>query len=188
VADLRGILDAVHEALGLSAPTYRPESPEERHAHLHPGRAARLVDGTGRSYGSVGEVHPTVADAWGLPGRPLVAAIHVDPHGLFDLPGRSERAAPVPAAQPVDRDLAVVLDAATPVGDLLRLTRQNGGPLLADVTLFDVYRGGQIGDGRVSYGLSLRFQPLSAADERAVGRAMDKISGALRHHLAAEIR
>jgi phenylalanyl-tRNA synthetase beta subunit len=60
--------------------------------------------------------------------------------------------------------------------------------LLADVTLFDVYRGGQIGDGRVSYGLSLRFQPLSAADERAVGRAMDKISGALRHHLAAEIR
>ena len=188
VADLQGILDAVHEALGLPAPTYRPESPEERHAHLHPGRAARMVDGAGRSYGSVGEVHPTVADAWGLPSRPLVAAIHVDPHGLFDLPGRSERAAPVPAAQPVDRDLAVVLDAATPVGELLRLTRQNGGPLLADVTLFDVYRGGQIGDGRVSYGLSLRFQPLSAADERAVERAMDKISGALRHHLAAEIR
>jgi phenylalanyl-tRNA synthetase beta chain len=147
-----------------------------------------MIDATGRSYGSAGEVHPTVADAWGLPDRPLVAAIHVEPHGLFDLPARSDRAAPVPAAQPVDRDLAVVLDVATPVGDLLRLTRQNGGPLLVDVRLFDVYRGGQIGEGRVSYGLSLRFQPQSAADDRAVSRAMDKIGGALRHHLAAEIR
>lgn len=188
VADLKGIIDAVHEALGLPAPTFRPESAEERHAHLHPGRAARMVDGTGRSYGSVGECHPTVAEAWGLPSRPLMAAIHVEPHGLFDLPIRSDRATPVPAAQPVDRDLAVVLDAATPVGELLRLTRQNGGPLLADVRLFDVYRGGQIGEGRVSYGLALRFQPLSPSDERAVSRAMDKISGALRHHLAAEIR
>jgi phenylalanyl-tRNA synthetase beta chain len=188
VADLQGILDAVHEALGLPAPTYRPESPDERHAHLHPGRAARVIDATGRSYGSVGEAHPTVSEAWGLPSSPLVAAIHVEPHGLFGIPSRSERAAPVPAAQPVDRDLAVVLDAATPIGELVRLTRQNGGPLLVHVRLFDVYRGGQIGEGRVSYGLSLRFQPLSATDERAVSRAVDKIGGALRHHLAAEIR
>ncbi len=94
----------------------------------------------------------------------------------------------MPSAQPVDRDLAVVVDAATPVGELLRLTRQNGGPLLVDVRLFDVYRGAQAGEGRVSYGLGLRFQPETAADERSVARAMDKITGALRHHLGAEIR
>jgi phenylalanyl-tRNA synthetase beta chain len=88
----------------------------------------------------------------------------------------------------VDRDLAVVLDAATPVGELLRLARRNAGPLLADMKLFDVYRGAQVGEGRVSYGLGFRFQPESAADEKAVDRAMDKIRGALRHHLGAEIR
>jgi phenylalanyl-tRNA synthetase beta chain len=188
VADLKGIVDAAHEAMGLPAPTYRPESAEERHAHLHPGRAARMTDAAGKSYGSLGEVHPVVAGAWSLPGRPVVAAIHLDPGGFFALDPRSQRAGPVPAAQPVDRDLAVVVDASTPVGEVLRLTRQNGGPLLVDVSLFDAYRGTQAGEGRVSYGIGLRFQPASAADEPAVARAMDKIGGALRHHLGAEIR
>lgn len=188
VADLKGILDALHAALGMPAPAYRPESPAEHHPHLHPGRAARVVDGGDKSYGSVGEVGPPVAMAWDLPGRPLVAALHLEPNGMFDLPPLSQRAGSVPAAQPVDRDLAVVLDAPTPVGELLRLARRNAGPMLADLQLFDVYRGAQVGEGRVSYGLAFRFQPQSVADERAVDRAMDKVRGALRHHLGAEIR
>jgi phenylalanyl-tRNA synthetase beta chain len=188
VADLKGLVDAIHGAMNVPAPGYRAETADERHPHLHPGRAARITESGGRSIGSLGEVHPAVAAAWDLPGRPLVAAIHLEPNGLLDLPTRGERAAPVPAAQPLDRDLAVVVDAATPVGELLRLTRQNGGRLLVDVRLFDVYRGAQAGEGRISYGLALRFQPESAGDERAVARAMDKIGGALRHHLGAEIR
>jgi phenylalanyl-tRNA synthetase beta chain len=188
VADLKGILDALHAAMGVPAPTYRAETPEERHGHLHPGRAARITDAGGRSYGSIGEVHPTVAAAWDLPGRPIVAALHLEPGGMFDVPVLGDRATPVPAAQPVDRDLAVVVDAATPIGEVLRLARQNGGPLLVSVSWFDTYRGAQIGEGRVSYGLGLRFQPESAADEKSVARAMDKIGGALRHHLGAEIR
>ena len=188
VADLKGILDAVHAALGLPAPAYRPEGPAEHHPHLHPGRAARVVDGSDRSYGSVGEIHPAVAAAWDLPGRPLAAALHLEPGGLFGLTPLSQRATPPPPAQPVDRDLAVVLDAATPTGELLRLARRNAGPLLADLQLFDIYRGAQVGEGRVSYGLGFRFQPEVAADEKAVDRAMDKIRGALRHHLGAEIR
>ncbi|HEY7738165.1 MAG TPA: phenylalanine--tRNA ligase subunit beta [Candidatus Limnocylindria bacterium] len=188
VADLKGIVDALHEALGLPLPGYRAESAEERHPHLHPGRAARITDATGKSYGSLGEAHPEVAEAWGLPDRPLVAAIHLQPGGLFDLEPRSERAGPVPGAQPIDRDLAVVVDAAAPLGELLRVVRQNAGPLLASVELFDEYRGPQVGEGRVSYALALRFQPITIADEPAVIRAMDKIAGALRHHLGAEIR
>ncbi len=188
VADLKGIVDAIHAALGLPMPAYRPETPQERHPHMHPGRAARVVDSGDKSYGSVGEVDPSVAAAWGLPGRPVVGALHLDPGGLFGLPPHSQRAAPLPAAQPVDRDLAVVVDAATPVGELLRLAQRNAGPLLADLRLFDVYRGAQVGEGRISYGLGFRFQPVSAADERAVDRAMDKVRGALQHHLGAEIR
>lgn len=188
VADLKGIVDAVHHALGWPAPTYRPETPEERHRHLHPGRSARLISAEDRSYGSIGEVHPRVGAAWDLPGRPVVAAIHLEPNGLFDLPPIGSRAEALPAAQPVDRDLAVVVDASTPAGELLRLARRNAGPLLADLRLFDVYRGPQIGAGRVSYGLAFRFQPAGPADDRAIDRAMDKIRGALQHHLAAEIR
>jgi len=188
VADLRGLLEAVHAALGLPAPTFRAEEPNERHRHLHPGRAARIVDAEGHAYGSLGEVHPTVAAAWDLPGRPLVAALHLEPHGLFDLPGGVVRARVPSPAQPVDRDLAVVVDEATPVGELLRVARQNAGASLVELRLFDTYRGPQVGEGRVSYGLALRFQPAGEGDERGLDRAMDKVRGALKHHLGAEIR
>jgi phenylalanyl-tRNA synthetase beta chain len=94
----------------------------------------------------------------------------------------------VPAAQPLDRDLAVVVDQTTPVGDVVRITRSTGAPLLANVQLFDEYRGPQVGDGKVSYALALRFQPEETGGERAVEKAMKRITGALRHHLAAEIR
>jgi len=186
VSDLKGMVEAVHAALGAPAPTYRAETAEERHPHLHPGRAGHLVDPAGREYGSVGELHPVVALAWDLPGRPVIAAMALG--RLTALVPQEPRAAPVPAAQPVDRDLAVVLDETTPVGELLRIVRLNAGPMLADLRLFDAYRGAQIGTGKVSYALALRFQPERPADEKSVERSLNKVRGALRHHLGAELR
>jgi phenylalanyl-tRNA synthetase beta chain len=95
---------------------------------------------------------------------------------------------PVPAAQPIDRDLAVVVDDATPLGELLRLLRAAAGPLLAESRVFDEYRGEQIGAGRVSYAIALRFQPEAAGDERSIERAMKRVRGSLEHHLGAQIR
>ncbi|HET6380923.1 MAG TPA: phenylalanine--tRNA ligase subunit beta [candidate division Zixibacteria bacterium] len=186
VEDLKGVIEALHLALGAPPPAYRAEGPDELHPHLHPGRAGRLLDPSGQPYGSVGEVHPRVAAAWDLPGRPVISAIHLG--RLLSLVPDELLVRPVPAAQPIDRDLAVVLDEATPVGELLRLTRHNAGPLLVDVRIFDVYRGEQVGPGRVSYALALRFQPEVAGDEKPVERALNKVRGALRHHLGAEIR
>jgi phenylalanyl-tRNA synthetase beta chain len=186
VADLKGVVEGLHAALGAPPPSWRAETAEERHPHLHPGRAGRMVDASGRAYGSVGEVHPAVAEAWGLSGRPLVAAINLPQ--LFALVPEGARAAPLPSAQPIDRDLAVVVDEATPVGELLRVIRAAGGPLLGVARVFDVYRGEQVGAGRVSYAVALRFQPESAGDEPSVERAMRRVRGSLEHHLGAQIR
>ena len=186
VADLKGLLDALHDALGAPRPGYRTETDEERHAHRHPGRTGRICDAQGRAYGSLGEVHPRVADAWGIGGRPVDAVISLD--RLLDLVPASRTARPIPAAQPIDRDLAVTLPETTPVGELLRVARMSAGPTLVDLRLFDVYRGAQVGEGRVSYALALRFQPDTAGDEKAVDKALNKIRGSLRHHLGAEIR
>jgi len=186
VADLKGIVDALHAALGAPIPTYRAERGEERHPHLHPGRAGRIVDPAGKEYGSIGELHPKVAAAWDLPGRPVIAAMAMG--RLTGLAPQQPRVAEVPATQPVDRDLAVVLDEATPVGELLRIVRLNAGPMLADLRLFDAYRGEQIGAGKVSYALALRFQPDRPGDEKAVERVLNKVRGAVRHHLGATVR
>jgi phenylalanyl-tRNA synthetase beta chain len=186
VSELKGVIEALHAALGAPAPAYRSEAGEDAHPHLHPGRAGRLVDPSGHDYGSLGEVDPRVAEAWGIPGRPVIAAINLPQ--LLALVPDSFRVQPVPAAQPVDRDLAVILDAETPVGELLRIVRVNAGPMLADAHLFDIYRGEQVGAGRVSYAITLRFQPETAGDEKGVEKAMNKVRGALTHHLKAEIR
>ena len=186
VATLKGLVDAVHDAIGAPRPTYLAEDADHRHPHRHPGRAGLVCDASGRPYGSLGEVHPRVVDAWGLTGRPVDAAIDVD-RLLGLVPDRVDARTPS-AAQPVDRDLAVVLDEGTPVGELLRVARMSAGPTLDELRLFDIYRGDQIGPGRVSYAIALRFQPEEAGDEKAVDKALNKVRGSLRHHLGAEIR
>lgn len=186
VATIKGVVDALHDALGAPRPSYRPEEPDARHPHRHPGRTALIVDATDRPYGSLGEVHPRVAEAWGIGERPVDAMLALD--RLLDLVPPEVRSLPVPNAQPLDRDLAVVLDDTTPVGELLRVARTSAGPMLADLRLFDVYRGDQAGPGRVSYALSFRFQPTEAGDEKAIEKALNKVRGSLKHHLGAEIR
>ncbi len=185
VPELKGIVEALHEALGAPLPAYRPETAED-HPHLHPGRAGRIIGPDGRAYGSVGEVHPQVAEAWGLPGRPCIAAINLPQ--LFATAQPASRMVPVPAAQPIDRDLAIVVDETVPVGEVVRLVRSGAGSSLVSARLFDAYRGEQAGTGRVSYAVALRFQPEVAGDERTAERALKRIRGTLQHHLDAQIR
>jgi phenylalanyl-tRNA synthetase beta chain len=186
VGDLKGLVTALHAALGAPEPSFRPETAGERHPYAHPGRSARLVDPSGRAYGHVGELSPSVAAAWDLAGRPVLAVINLPQ--LLALTPERVRAVPVPAAQPMDRDLAVVVDATTPVGEVLRIVLTTAGTMLAGCRLFDEYRGPQVGEGKVSYAVALRFQPEMAGDEKSVERAMGRIRGALQHHLGAQIR
>jgi phenylalanyl-tRNA synthetase beta chain len=186
VGTIKGVVDGLHDALGAPRPAYRAEDTEHRHPHRHPGRSAVILDAAGRPYGSLGELHPRTVEAWGLTGRPVDAAIDVG--RLIGLLPDAIRSTPIPSAQPADRDLAVVVDATTPVGEVIRVARTSAGPILDDVRLFDVYRGPQVGEGRVSYALAFRFQPTDAGDEKAIEKALNQVRGSLGHHLGAEIR
>ncbi|HEY6609045.1 MAG TPA: phenylalanine--tRNA ligase subunit beta, partial [Candidatus Limnocylindria bacterium] len=55
VGAMKGIIDALHDALGAPRPSYRAEEPDARHPHRHPGRTAVMVDAGGSAYGSLGE-------------------------------------------------------------------------------------------------------------------------------------
>ena len=186
VDDLKGVVDALHRAVGAPAPAFRQEDGQDRHPHLHPGRAARILDAEGVDYGSLGEVDPRVCAAWDLPGRPVIAAIALG--RLLALVSTAARAVGLPAAQPVDRDLAVVVAEEMPAGELLATVRRAAGPMLVELRLFDIYRGDQIGPGRVSYAFALRFQPTAPDGEPAVDRAMAKIRRAVQHRHQAEVR
>ncbi|GAB2743734.1 phenylalanine--tRNA ligase subunit beta [Salinifilum aidingensis] len=153
-------------------------------APWHPGRCAELRVG-GAVVGHAGELHPKVVEALELPKR--TCAMEVD---LDALPVSEQRPAPaVSAYPPVLLDVALVVDDAVPAGDLVETVRAGGGELLEDVRLFDVYTGQQVGEGKKSLALALRFragdrtlkqEEATRARDAAVAAAADRFGAVLR--------
>ena len=94
-----------------------------------------------------------------------------------------------PKFPPVLLDLAVVVPEAAEAAEVTELARAAGGSALAEVRIFDVYRGEQAGPGRKSLALSLTFlRPDRTLTQDEAVAARDAIAAALRARLGAEVR
>ncbi|WP_028851249.1 phenylalanine--tRNA ligase subunit beta [Thermocrispum municipale] len=154
------------------------------HAPWHPGRCARLLVGDW-PVGYAGELHPKVVEAMGLPKR--TAAMELD---LDAIPVVEKRPAPAMSPYPpVLMDVALVVDAAVPAASVAKALRSGGGDRLEDVSLFDVYTGEQIGEGKQSLAFKLRFRDpertLSSEEavelrDAAVAAAAEQVGASLR--------
>jgi phenylalanyl-tRNA synthetase beta chain len=140
-------------------------------APWHPGRCAELLVGD-VSIGFAGELHPRVCTAYGVPARTAVAEVDLD-----QLLQRATLIVPAPrfSTYPVAKeDVALVVDADLPAGDLAATLREGAGELCESVRLFDVYTGDQVPAGKKSLAFALRFR---AADrtltEAETGAARD---------------
>jgi phenylalanyl-tRNA synthetase beta chain len=181
--DLKGVVAELADGLYLTDVTYRPATVP----HLHPGKSAELVIG-GEAVGRFGEMHPRVAESFGLGGRPVLA-------GEFDLDAirakvpERHRAAPVPRFPAALRDVAVVVEESVPAERVAAEIRAGGGDLLVGVRLFDVYRGDNIPAGTKSLAYALTYQAEDRTlTDKEVDKAHEKIENRLRHLLKAQIR
>ncbi len=150
--DLKGLTEAV---LGtLAVPSSRLEPAD--HPAFHPGKCASLWSGS-QHLGILGEVHPIVQRRYDLGQSPVLAA-EIDAEALLRCvpPRRSIR--PVPAYPPVLEDLAFVVDEDIPAERVTAAILQAGGDLLAEVRLFDLYRGESLGLGKKSLAYALTYQ------------------------------
>lgn len=122
---------------------------------FHPGRTARLLAGS-EIIGFVGELHPQVAQNFGLPEGS--AAFEVDLDGLVEA-SEPMRGAPTVSSMPVAKeDLALVVDEFIAASDVAQAVAAGAGDLLESVRLFDIYRGDQIGEGKKSLAFALRLR------------------------------
>jgi phenylalanyl-tRNA synthetase beta chain len=87
-----------------------------------------------------------------------VAWLEVDLTMLLGLPHGARVYRRVSRYPSSDVDLAFEVAEATPAGDVARALRKAAGPLLVDLTLFDVYRGDQVAPGSRSLAFRLRLQ------------------------------
>jgi phenylalanyl-tRNA synthetase beta chain len=86
-------------------------------------------------------------------------------------------------------DLSVNLPDDVPAATVLACIREAGGDLLADVRVFDLYRGEQVGAGRKSLALALAFRaPDRTLTDEDVAPLRDRIVEALREALGGELR
>jgi len=152
---------------------------------LHPGRSATVSAG-GERLGFVGELHPLVSAEWDLE-RAAVWAIDLGrAAALAPEVVRYETFAEYPS---VREDLAVVVSDEVAAGEVVEVVREAGGSQLARVEVFDVYRGAQVGEGRVSLALHLEFRAgdRTLTDED-VSAHRARIAAALARRLGGELR
>jgi len=181
--DLKGVLENLLEKLHLSSITFQPTE----HPSLHPGKTAEiLVDGI--QVGVFGELHPRVKQNYDfLSPAVYVAEINLDVL-LPIIPLRFE-SQPVSVFPPVLEDIAIIVDESIPADKVEGLIRQTGGKLLADVRLFDVYRGERIGAGKKSLAYSMTYQAQDHTIESAESTALrNKIVKRLERELGAVLR
>ena len=142
------------------------------HQAFHPGRTAALSLRDGTHVGYAGELHPKLLAELDLPERTVAMEINADE--LF------EAAADVIVAKEIStfpistQDVALVVDAGIVAADVLETLREGAGELLEDISLFDVYSGAGIEEGKKSLAFGLRFRAADrtlTADEASEARA-----------------
>ncbi len=123
------------------------------HPALHPGRSARvLVDG--RPIGWLGELHPRLTREFELPRSPVVFQIDSEPMMHRRMPA----ALAVSKLPMVRRDLAVVVDEALPAQEVLSALEAVKPTQIAQISLFDVYKGAGVDPGKKSLAILVLIQ------------------------------
>jgi phenylalanyl-tRNA synthetase beta chain len=182
--DLEGILEALLSALGWLDRVEVVPRPGE--APFGP-RCAELVAG-GDRLGILGELHPAVAERFGLAGRRVcVAELAIEP--LVETSWQREAMPPLSNYPAVVEDLAFVVPEEVSAHDLAAAIRQAGAPLLVALELFDLYRGEPLPAGAKSLAFQLTFQSQDATLGSAeVGAVRQRIEQAVAETLGGKLR
>ena len=172
---MKGVVEEFLEKVGMrKKETYDPNAGKP---FLHPGRQANIIyDGTVIGY--LGEIHPLVAETYGIGGRAYVAVIdmpEIVSRSTFDR--KYEGIAKFPA---VTRDISMVVPKEILAGQIEEMIEQRGGSILESYKLFDLYEGAQIKEGYKSVAYSIVFRAKDRTLEEAdVAKAMKKILNGL---------
>jgi phenylalanyl-tRNA synthetase beta chain len=185
--DAKADAQAVLADLGL--PADRAQVTAEAPGWYHPGRSGALRLGP-MMLAAFGELHPAVLKALDIKGPAVGFEIYFD-----NLPAAKAKKSAAKAAlnlsalQPVNRDFAFVVDAGVEAASVVKAAFAADKGLIVDVSLFDVYEGKGVGEGKKSLAINVVLQPadktLTDADIDAVA---DKVIASVVKATGGELR
>jgi phenylalanyl-tRNA synthetase beta chain len=183
--DAKGDALALLAALGvaLEAVSVTADAPD----FYHPGQSGTLRQGPKITLGRFGTLHPALCARLDIAVGSAAFEVFLD---AIPEPKRRKKAAPVLSLlQPIRRDFAFLVDAATPAEVLLRAAKGADRNFIAGVTLFDRYAGKGVPEGQVSLAIAATIQPtektlteaeLDAIAEKIVAAVAKATGGILR--------
>ncbi len=181
--DMKGIVEALLDQLHVG--NVRFERGDA--GSFHPGKCAAVYTAE-EQVGQFGELHPLLRDRYEIPDSPLLLA-SFDVEALLQHTKILYDVESIPQQPPVLEDLAIVVDQDVPAVAVADLIRQTAGEILADVQLFDVYHGDQIGEGKKSLAYNLVYQhPERTLTDDEVRKVRESILYRLDQELDAHLR
>lgn len=176
-ADVEALL-----AVGGNPENYQFEAAE--HPVLHPGQSA-AIKCNGSIIGYLGALHPSLYKALGVQGPVYLFEIELDPIQQGGLPAFTELSK-FPESR---RDIAVLVDESVAVADLLNCVSSKAGEWLTDATLFDVYQGEGIENGKKSLAIGLTWQhPSRTLNDDEINAVFADVVAAMESTFSAVLR
>ncbi len=127
----------------------------------HPGRSGVLKLGPKNVVAAFGEVHPRVLSSMDVDGPVAAFEIYLDVLP-YKAPKKTSRAAlNASDLQAVERDFAFIVDVETPAADVIAAAKNVDKKLIDRISLFDVYEGKGMDEGKKSLAICVRLQPVN---------------------------
>ncbi|MBQ9773647.1 MAG: phenylalanine--tRNA ligase subunit beta [Clostridia bacterium] len=165
---LKGICENILALAGIKGATFTACTDNDSY---HPGRCAKILASDGTTLGVFGQAHPLMAENYGMSMPVYVAELAFDE--IYAAANTKKAYKPLPKYPATTRDFSFVCEEDMEVGAIEGVMEKAGGKLVESVTLFDIYRGPQVGEGKKS--VSLRVT-LRASDRTLTVEEADKVT------------
>lgn len=154
---LKGMVVALLKKMGINRIKFVAE---KEYGIYHPGRCAKILalsnKGEEVELGIMGEVHPDVAEVYGIDHRAYCCELMLAP--IEELSDRQVHYHQPPKYPSTSRDIALIVDEDLTVALLEDAMKSVDNEILREVKLFDIYRGEQVEVGKKSLGFNLTYR------------------------------
>lgn len=180
--DAKGIIEELFANLRVTRYTVEAGT----HYAMHPGKTALFKKGRD-VIATVGEVHPAVLSAYGIT-KP-VYIFELDATTVMKYMAKDLKYKALPKYPATSRDLAMLVDVDVSAADIEKAMTKAAGQNLTQITLFDVYTGKQVEEGKKSLAFSLTFQSNDKTlTDAEIDPAIEKIVAKLQKDFNANLR
>ncbi len=168
---LKGVVEEIFSDMVVDAkfvPVYDNKT-------FHPGRCANIVHND-IVIGVIGEIHPTAAENYDINCRVYAAELYMG--RMFECEGEERKYKPLPKYPAMTRDLSLLCDDEVTSDTIIDIIKANA-KYLESVSVFDMYKGGQVPEGKKSLSYKMVLRKDGTMTDEEADKSVERVLKAL---------